>query len=255
VQVLRTNGCERGLLLLGALALPATARAEEVSITSLQLLYGGPFDDAAFGNDTQSKQMFTVSFEHIGTWRYGDNYTLFDLTFGDFVDSEGMPTGEQAHFFGKWAPRVGVGKLLERDDGFGVWSDILIAGQLHVGIDGFYAYMIGAGADLELPTPYVLGVNAYYRKDKFNAPSYQVTTFWEAPIDVGVLSFRFRGYLDVFGSDASAAELAGQPQLLLDLGTVSESLRDTLQIGIELYLHLGAPNHTVAPQLLVRWIW
>jgi len=57
-------GC---VLVLAAISVPGIARGESFSLTNLQLLYGGPFDDSGYGNNTHNRRMFTLTLEHIGT--------------------------------------------------------------------------------------------------------------------------------------------------------------------------------------------
>ena len=52
---------------------------------------------------------------------------------------------------------------------------MFIATQINAGDDGFYAGMAGLGVDFKIPGFSAIGVNVYLRKDKFNAPTAQVT--------------------------------------------------------------------------------
>jgi nucleoside-specific outer membrane channel protein Tsx len=231
------------------------ARAEVASLTDVQVLHGYGFDDWQYSNATANKHMTTVTLEHFGAWEYGDNYFFTDLTFGRFVDAAGMRTGESARLYGEWTPRLGFGKLAGvKGPLLGPIQDLLLASQVGVGVDGFWAGLAGLGIDFTLPPPLYFGVNVYVRKDAFNRTTYQVTPFWELPFNIAQARFTLRGYLDVAGTDSLGVDLNTQPQLLFDLGALA-GMKDRLQAGVEWYLHRNRKIRTSAPQAMVRWIF
>ena len=230
-------------------------RAEVASITDVQLLHGYGFDDWHYSNSTADKRMTTITLEHYGAWEYGDNYFFTDLTFGRFVDAAGMRTGERAHLYHEWTPRLGFGKLAGvKGPLLGPIQDLLLAGQIGVGVGGFWAGLAGLGIDFALPPPLFLGVNVFARKDAFNRTTYQVTSFWELPFTIASARFAFRGYIDVAGTDDLGIDVNAQPQLLFDVGALA-GVKDRVQAGVEWYLHRNRKIHTSAPQAMVRWIF
>ncbi|MBI2390636.1 MAG: ion channel protein Tsx [Deltaproteobacteria bacterium] len=240
--------------MLGAL-LTSVGRAEQLSLTNVQLLHGGGFDDWHYANATSDRRMSTVTLEHFGAWEYGDNYFFTDLTFGKFVDPSGARTGERARLYHEWTSRVGVGRLARAQGPLlGPIRDVLAAGQIGVGAAGFWAALAGGGIDLALPAPLVVGVNVYARKDAFNRTTFQVTPFWELPFTIVGVGLAFRGYLDVAGTDDLGLDVNTQPQLLLDVGALAGT-KERLQAGIEWYLHRNKVIRTSAPQAMVRWIF
>ena len=74
---------------------------------------------------------------------------------------------------------------------------------------------MGAGVDLALPGFAVATLNAYYRDDSFNRPTYQLTTVWSVPFRVLGLRAAFDGFVDVSGTDRDGTDILTQPQLLL----------------------------------------
>ncbi|MEW5849426.1 MAG: hypothetical protein AB2A00_11465 [Myxococcota bacterium] len=239
------------LLLAGA---PVVGRAESFSISSAQLLYGGPFDDRVYGYNTATGGMATLSFEHYGTWGYGDNYMIVDVLFGPFVDAKGAPLGQNVQLYGEWGPRVALGRVLGLEEGLGFLKEVFVATQLNVSGTGFWGVLGGMGVDFNLPFGLVAGVNVYYRKDRFTPNAVQVSPYWELPLRIRWVGLLLRGYVDIVGSPAGF-DVNSQPQLLMDLGGVLGERGRKIQLGVEWYFH-HSPILTVhAPQLLLRWVW
>lgn len=231
------------------------SRAEVFSTTNVQLLHGWGFNDWHYSNATADKRMTTVSLEHFGTWEYGDNYFFTDLTFGRFVDAARTRTGESAHLYGEWTPRLGFGKLAGvKGPLLGPFQDLLLAGQIGAGVGGFWAGLAGGGVDFALPAPLYLGVNMYARKDAFNRTTFQVTSIWDLPFSLASARFTFRGYIDVAGTNRLGVDVNAQPQLLFDVGAFA-GVKDRVQVGVEWYVHRNRKIRTSAPQAMLRWIF
>jgi nucleoside-specific outer membrane channel protein Tsx len=233
--------------LIALLAFAPLAAAQEYHAANVQLLHGRSFHDASNGNDTDDGRMTTVTIEHALGWRYGDSFFFLDLTSGDFADG---PTGRH-RMYGEWAPRLSLSKMTARRVGLGVVKDVLIAASLDRGGDGFWANLVGVGADLRVPGLDVAQLNVYHRKDAFNDATYQVTGVWSAPLTTGPLQWSLAGYVDIAGTDAGTDVLA-QPQLLLDLGALAGK-GGRLHGGVEWYLHSAPGPDTNVPQAMVRW--
>ncbi len=248
----------KGVLVLFAAAAafaPAAARAERFSTTDVQLLWGADFDDPFFdGRKPRDGHLTTVTLEHYGTWGYGDNFFFFDLLHGSFVDAAGAPLGRTVAIYGEWTSRLSAGKLLGRKSFLGILKDVYLAGELDRGGDGFWNDMIGVGVDVKLPGKLVLGVNAFYRDDKFNAPTFQVTPYWNLPFAVGPVGLVFTGFVDFAGTDTLGLDVNSQPQLLIDLGR-PWGQAGTLYTGIEWYVHRNARHTTSAPQIMLKWVF
>jgi nucleoside-specific outer membrane channel protein Tsx len=230
-------------------AAPCAARAQAPHMVNVQLLHGSRFHDAAAGNATRDGRLSTVTLEALATWAYGDSYFFVDLASGDFADG---PVGRH-RMYGEWAPRLSASKVLGRQVGAGPVKDLLLAGGIDRGGDGFAATLIGVGIDLAVPGVPVAQVNVYRRKDSFNRATQQVTGVWLAPFRTGALAWTATGFVDVAGTDAGT-DVMSQPQLLLDPASLfGRSSR--LQAGVEWYLHRTSARTTSVPQALLTWSW
>lgn len=247
----------RALATLAALAAVVGARpalAEELSITNVQLLYGIDFGDAYYGRATDGGRLTTVTLEHFGVWEHGDNFFFVDLLHGDFVGADGAPAGQEWRTYGEWTSRLSLSRITGAAGFLGVFRDVLLAGQLDVGGDGFVNGMAGVGLELALPEPFHAGVNVLYRDDRFNSPTFQVTAYWTVPFALGGASFVFTGFTDLAGTDRDGLDVQAQPQLLLDVGAFAGAA-GRLHAGVEWYLHANEAVRDSAPQAMVRWTW
>jgi nucleoside-specific outer membrane channel protein Tsx len=246
-----------------AAAAPA-ARAEGFSTTNLQLLQGYAFDDNKYGYQTKSGLMTTLTLNHFSTWELGDNFAFFDLYAGNFVDGNppnGVPPG--AKLYAEWHPRLFLNKV------FGTKGDLLgfirnwgVAGEVNWG-PGFYAYLIGVGFDFAFPPPYSVGLNVYYRYDRFDYHEWQVSPFWNVPFSIGPVPFLFTGFVDISGTKnatgGQGVDVVAQPELLVDVLAPFGGKANRIYVGTEWYLHAfpdgvyGAGRVVSAPQVMVQW--
>lgn len=263
--MIRRPGIALALVVCALAASPAAGRADGFSTTNLQLLQGYAFDDDKFGYDSKSGLMTTLTLNHFSTWEYGDNFAFFDLYTADFKDGNGpsgVPPG--AKLYAEWHPRLFLNKV------FGVRGDLLgiirnwgVAAEVNQG-PGFYAYLAGLGVDFALPAPYGVGLNVYYRYDRFDYHEWQISPFWNIPFAIGPVPFLFAGFVDIAGTkDASGGQdvdVVAQPELLVDVLASFGGKANRLYVGTEWYLHrfpegrgYGAGRTTSAPQVMVQW--
>jgi nucleoside-specific outer membrane channel protein Tsx len=247
--------CLAPLAALIAIAAPPAARAaESFSTTNLQLLHGWDFNDPIAGSDTRTGHMTTLTLNHFSTWEYGDNFFFADILRGDF--KPGLP--QDAQIYGEWHPRLFLNKIAgAKAPLFGIFRNWGFAGEYNQSGNGFYAYLAGLGVDLALPFPYSVGLNVYYRYDKFAGDQWQVSPFWNLPFSLGVAPFLLSGFVDVNGTkDASGnegLEIMAQPELLLDLLGLAGATKNRLYLGIEWYWHRLPAYTTSAPQIMAQW--
>lgn len=239
------------LLLLAVVAAPAAAQG--FHYTDVQLLYGNGFHDRVTGDDTRRGTESTITFESFTTWKYGDSFFFADFTNGAFVDFGGAPLAQRHRIYSEWSPRVSLGKLAGHAVAGGPVADVLLAGQINRGGDGFAANLIGAGVDLRVPAFAHLEVDGYYRDDHFNGGTYQVTTVWVSPFRLGPTRWAFQGFVDVAGTDGAGTDVTTQPQLLIDLGALVGGRPGTLHAGTEWWYHSNDLVTTSAPEVMVRW--
>jgi nucleoside-specific outer membrane channel protein Tsx len=262
--------------LLAAAALVATmapsyASADGFSTTNIQLLQGWNFDDKKYGYNTPDGAMTTLTLNHFSTWEYGDNFFFADMYLGQFRDAFGNPAygafggglGTGTQVYAEWHPRLFLNKVLgQKGDLFGIFRNWGFAGEVNYG-PGFYAYLGGVGFDLALPAPYTVGMNVYYRYDKFDKHEWQVSPFWTIPFAVGPVPFLFTGFVDISGAkDAQgnqSIDVLAEPELLVDVLAPFGGKANRLYVGVEWYLHSypsgywGDSHTTSAPQLMGQW--
>jgi nucleoside-specific outer membrane channel protein Tsx len=255
---------------LAAAALPSLAVADGFSTTNIQLLQGWDFDDKKYGYNTASGAMTTLTLNTYSTWEYGDNFAFVDMYLGEFRNAFGEPafgagfgqsTGAQAYV--EWHPRLFLNKVLgQQGDAFGIIRNWGLAGEVNVG-PSFYAYLAGFGFDLALPAPYTVGVNLYYRYDRYDYHQWQVSPFWTIPFAIGQARFLFTGFIDISGAkDAqrnAGLDFLAEPELLVDVLAPFGGKPNRLYVGCECHLHRypsgfwGDSHTTSAPQLMGQW--
>jgi nucleoside-specific outer membrane channel protein Tsx len=239
---------------LVALALVAAAPVASAgfSTTNLQLLQGYNFDDKLEGLDDGVKT--TITLNQFSTWEYGDSFFFADFTRAD-QDQEDV-TGAYV----EWHPRLFLNQVLgQKEPLFGILKNWGLAGEVNQGA-GFYAYLAGAGVDFVAPQGWVLGLNVFYRYDKFSEHQYQVSPYWTVPFALGKVPFRFTGFIDVNGTNDGAGdrrvEIWAQPELLVDALAPFGGKPGKLFVGVEYAYHLGYVGTdsevTSAPQAMVQ---
>jgi len=240
------------LWIIFLLAISGQIQGEDFSNTNVQLLYGNAFNDWYYGYATSDKKMTTLTVEHFGLWSYGDNFFFVDLIHGDFGNGSNRQTNR---IYAEWLTRLSLSRLSGTNFGLGFIKDICLAAQIDRGGDGYWANMAGVGIDCKLPGFENFGINALFRKDKFNQPSYLMTAVWSASEQWGPLNFFFEGYIDVAGTDNDGLDLNAQPQWLLSFQTPANNFSNHFRIGVEWYYHRNRQLTTSVPQVLVKWIW
>jgi len=222
--------------------------AENFSTSNVQFLYGNHFNNIP-GDTINDDAMQTITFEHFGTWDYGNNFFFIDLTQANFN------SGSTQHAYMEWTPALQLSKLTSTPIKYGIIKDVRIAAQLNQG-ENFKALMGGLGVELEVSSFNFITLDAYLRKDNFNKLNYQTTLVWKADYQLGS-RWTFEGFLDWYGVDDGTI-IISQPRLLLDGSFLKPALKN-IQIGVELYIYaqLNSANDfsEVTPQLMIKWIW
>ena len=259
---------------LVAAALPSIAVADGFSTTNIELLQGWNFDDKKLGYNTPDGAMTTLTLNHYSTWEYGDNFAFVDMYLGQFRDAFGnpafgsqgtkfVPAGTGAQVYTEWHPRLFLNKVFGLEGNlFGIFRNWGLAGEVNVG-PSFYAYLGGLGFDLALPHPYTVGMNVYYRFDRYDGNQWQVSPFWTIPFAIGPVPFLFAGFVDISGTkDAqknAAVDVMAQPQLLVDVLAPFGGKANRIYVGCEYYIHYypsgfwGGSHTTQSPQLMGQW--
>ncbi len=191
---------------------------------SISYLYG---DNYKLDPETQH----TITFEHASGWAFGD---LFFFVDGIYFDGSDDIKNDKASYYGEFAPRLSLGKVLDKDLSVLFIKDFLVAGCYEFGKNSDENVLVGAGVDLDIPGFDFVQVNIYRRyNDRANSPeSYQLTPVWKMTIPAGKTSIVFDGFIDWVFADATR-NLHICPQLKLDLGPLMGMGAGKLYAGIE----------------------
>lgn len=208
----------------------STGLAHSFSETNIQFMKGNSFK---YSPTSELKQNVTT-FEHVSSWRYGDNYFFFDVT---DINKSGTT------YYGEWHPRFSLSKITGKEISYGPVRDYLLALQVNTGTGASRTYLYGAGLDWNIPGFYFVTSNLYVRNeiDK-KGTGVQLTMAWAYPIEVMNSKFKLEGFFDwnmkEYNKTGTPSELVKrniliEPQLLYDLGH-SVGLGDSrLYLGVE----------------------
>ena len=246
----------RTSILALALAAPA-ARAGGFSTTNVQLLQGYKFDDYLY--DAGKGTMTTITLNSFSTWEYGDSFAFMDLYRADFKNGAQGEFGrkDDASLYAEWHPRLFLNQVLgQKQPALGIIRNWGLAGEVNYG-EQFYAYLGGVGFDFVAPPGWVLGLNLFYRYDRFAEHQWQVSPYWTVPFSLGPVPFLFTGFVDVNGTKDAAGkddvEVWAQPELLVDVLAPFGGPKGKLHVGGEWFYH-EHPIHTASvPQVMAQW--
>ncbi len=230
----------------------APVHAEEFSTTSVLYQYAGNLRDPYYGNNAVDGKVTTITFEHFGVWDYGDNFFFVDLLSGRLADFNGNDAGTGSRIYMEWSPRVSLSKVSGAALQYGIVKDLYLAGQINRNGEGFMVEMIGAGTDLALPGFAYFNLNAYSRKDNFNARTYQVSFAWGMPFAIGPAPLLFEGYFDIAGTDNDGEDINTQPRLWVEALHVKSG---KLYAGVEWFYHRNRHFEANVPQWALKWTW
>jgi nucleoside-specific outer membrane channel protein Tsx len=246
---------------IAALLAGPIARADGFSTTNLQLLQGYKFADPIY--NANNGPMTTLTLNHFDAFGWGDSFVFFDLYRANFSGPNAVRK-DDAQIYAEWHPRLFVNQLLrQQSTGIPFVRNWGLAGEINQGSGDFYAYLAGVGFDFDVPLGYVLGLNVYYRYDRFAYHQWQVSPFWTVPFAVGNVPFLFTGFVDVNGSKTwgdrkSMVEVWAQPELLFDLLAPFGGARNKLYAGVEWFYHrsptLDGIKTTSTPQIMAQWV-
>lgn len=222
--------------------------SENVSSTNVQYLYGSSFNRVA-GDSISDGTMQTVTFEHFGTFDYGNNFFFIDLTQANF------DSGSSHHTYMEWTPALHLSKLFSATKTEGIIKEIRLAGQLNQG-ENFQALMGGLGVELDIYGFNFITADIYLRKDNYNKTTYQTTLVWHTDYELGT-RWIFEGFLDWYGVDKGSV-IISQPRILADASFIKPSLKH-MQIGCEFYwlthINQNQDFNEITPQLMLKWTW
>ena len=175
----------------------------------------------------------TLTLEHANGWKYGDTFAFLDITaFG----GETHPSNGSVAYYGEFAPRFSLGKMLDRNVGAGPVSDVLLATAYEFGEGDVETVLVGVGIDLDVPGFDYLQLNTYRRHPRHgDGGQWQITPVWAWTVPLGSSDLLIDGYIDwvVDNTEARHAHLHVNPQVKYDLGKALGGREKTVYVGIE----------------------
>ncbi len=248
----------RALIAALALAAAPAARAQGFSTTNVQFLYGTGFKDPLY--DAGGRPMQTTTINHFDAFGWGDSFFFVDLYRANF-SAMGLPYGaphkDDAQLYAEWHPRLFLSKLVPGAPKIPFVRNYGLAAEINQGSPDFYAYLGGVGFDFVAPKGWVLGLNVYYRYDRFAYNQWQVSPFWTVPFAIGPVPFLFTGFVDVNGTKSLArnngVEVWAQPELLVDVLAPFGGPKGQLYVGTEWWYHRTPDKDSSVPQVMAQW--
>lgn len=132
---------------------------------------------------------------------------LFDAENSSNSDRHDTADSKQDNFFFKFAPRMSINALLEKDLKYGPIEEFYVSALVEVGDKELYTMFIGLGTDINVPFLGKIGFNTYARYNKENYghseaegtfDGYRISTNWFKPFytfsDKSFISYQ--GYID-----------------------------------------------------------
>ena len=191
-----------------------------------------------------------LTLEHYSLWSWGDFYAFYDRL-------RATDTGDLTHY-SEWSPRFNLVQPDEHTEP-GRLAGVLLAGSYEHASDGYEAFLAGIGLDWNVPPFTVLSTNLYYRdSNALPGHTWQLTTVWILPFELGSSSWLFEGYLDLRGGEGPASsDQFFNSQLKLDFGSWF-GVTERFYAGVEVYYwndKFGVPGvneRVVAPLVQFR---
>lgn len=201
----------------------ANVQAEDFSNTNIQLFSTNRSKQDVFnGTGTKDENLTVFRAEHYGTWKYGDNYMVFDLFSGEEVGgaasgSFGTDTNYQSFFV--YNPRISLSKTAGLDFGNGFVKDIYLAYRREQGSYGnFHSNNYGVSVDLAVPGTAFFETDLYVRHTSVDdGAKWLSRTVWLAPFNVGSVGMHFDGLLLIKSTEKFGTNVLAQPDLLIDV--------------------------------------
>lgn len=249
------------LPVLGALAAPVAAHAEEVfQSTSLTLGYTTQSKaDPVFGSGTDDGKAVGLRFEHFGVNGLGDNYFFADTTQGGQVGgptagSFGTETKRQYAIV--WNGRLSLSKLTGSKVQAGVIDDVSLMYRMERGSYANYAAdMVGPSVNLKLPGFAWFQTSLLVNQQRYlgaTADDKKSHLFWHTyaivPFELGGQKFTFAPLVWVnFSRGGVGTETYVEPDLWMKLGSTG------VDLGFRAQHHRYANYSRTTPTLMARF--
>jgi len=159
--------------------------------SNIQLLYSNQFDNGSFVYDTQDGYKTTITLEHFRTWAFGDLFAFADIMYGTKLN------GDTSETYTEISPRLSLSKISDRKLQTDWAKDFFIASQVNLG-DGYEAWLLGLGVDLNVPNFDFVSLNVYNKRDNFKNALTQLTLAYKTQ-ELG--SWHVEGFIDLTEQD------------------------------------------------------
>ena len=177
---------------------------------NVQLLHGTTYE---VGDDTRT----IGTFEYANAGAYGDFFMFIDYI---------KPGSGASGYYSEFSTRFSLSNLSGKKLAKGLLEDVSLALALEKPKNNDRNLLAGIGTRWSLPGFTFFNVNVYNR-DNPNLPgsTEQVTIAWSRPFTIGQCAWLSEGFVDIAGGEGGAASnVLAVPRLLLDIGSLSDSI-------------------------------
>lgn len=206
--------------------------------SNIQLLYSNQFDGNATVYDTQDGHKTTITLEHFRTWKYGDLFAFADIMYGTKLN------GDTSEVYTEISPRLSLSKISDKKLQTDWAKDFFIASQVNLG-DGYDAWLLGLGVDLNIPNFDFVSVNLYNKRDNFRNALTQLTLSYKTQT---FDSWHVEGFIDLTEQDRHTHN-----QLLYKV----TNNKNPIYAGLEWlnydYNHQGSKASSNAMQIMAKY--
>lgn len=258
------------LIALAALAAAfGTAQAATWSDTALSVRYGSDFAEPYVNAPDGSRNNISktiVGLTHASGYKYGTNFFNVDMLLSDNKDPGDNTTSGAQEVYVVYRNTLDLGKVTGSTYKFGPVRGLGLTGGFDINTKndsyGSKKRMFVVGPTLMMDVPGFLNLTAFVL-DESNAPN-GVTRYhyknhgaleadWGIPVG-GPLPLKFEGYAQFIASKGTnefggptAPETHVDAELMLDVGAVAGSAKDTFKLGLEYeYWHNKFGNQTTS---------
>ena len=204
------------ILISGLLASSFSSAEMQWSDVSLTYLKGNDYE---LGDPSRQ----TLTLEHASAHNWGDNFF--------FLDREKSDDGSLNTYF-ELKPNISLSYLTNSDLSYGIVKDIKIATTWESGAN-FDNYLIGIGADLNIPGFQYFNANIYSRNNGLKEDDNMLTVGWGMPFNIGNAEFLYDGFIDWSSAESDhASEMLYMAQLKWNIGKVIGT-KAPIYLGVE----------------------
>jgi len=231
------------------------AGAAEWSDTFIGYRYGTEFHEP---NNTKDVTKNILQITHSSGYSAGLNFLNLDILRSDQADpAKGGDTGA-TEFYLTYRHQLHLGKILDKNLGFGPVKDVALTAGLELNTKNTAfaprKRLLVIGPTLKFDVPGFLDLSLLYGRERNHCglgrpacpqedilfdPQWILSAAWGIPFQTGPLPLKFQGFINY--SSEKGPDYAGVPTapetlmrtaLMLDVGQLSSSKKNTLMVGI-----------------------